>query len=167
MEVKNIQVLSIYSNYVHVIYHMYGDKYIVEDKILSFDETVIYFSNLVKPFGILRCEILDGIWDETLNNGKGDFKYKFNKLINLSKSKEISFRNKLILKDLGYSGNLSDLSKIIDWIRVNYKFNIWIEHGHNMTHDVTTSLGCHRGSFSSYKDAQLKGIEIFCKYGKN
>lgn len=161
--IKNIQVLSLYSNYIHVIYKMKDKMYIVEDNLLTFDETINYFSNLVKPFGLLRCEILDGIWDEILNNGKGDFKYKFNKIIDLSKSKQISYNNKITLKKLGYTGNF-DLSKVIDWIRKEYNFNIWIEHGHNLTHDVTTKLGCHRGSFSSYEDAQLKGIEIFCNY---
>jgi hypothetical protein len=77
-----------------------------------------------------------------------------------------------ILLSIGYSGNFS-LSDIIDWIRINKGFNIWVEHGFTrkdkvkkfkfMTHDITTSLGCHRGSYDKYEDAQLEGIKIFIR----
>lgn len=75
-------------------------------------------------------------------------------------------KNKLI--EIGYTGDFT-LSNIIDWIRINKKFNIWIEHGHSKnhiaTHDVTTKFGCHRGSYKKYEDAQMKGIEIFIEFG--
>ncbi len=69
-----------------------------------------------------------------------------------------------LITDIGYDGDES-LSAIIDWIRVNHKFNIWIEHGllnkKGKTHDVTTDLGCHRGNYANYELAQAVGIMKF------
>jgi len=67
------------------------------------------------------------------------------------------------LEDIGYTEDFN-LSNIIDWIRNTKHFNIWVEHGSVKkikTHDVTTDLGCHRGSYKSYEEAQLEGIKIF------
>jgi hypothetical protein len=69
------------------------------------------------------------------------------------------------LIELGYRGDIISLSRIIDWIRIEKKFNIWVEHGNKKSHDVTTDLGCHRGSFGTYEDAQVEGIKIFLKHG--
>ena len=77
------------------------------------------------------------------------------------------------LKNIGYSGD-ENLSLIIDWIRENKNFYIWIEHGivkkdGSKTHDLTISAengfgGCMRGSYLKYTDAQKRGIEIFIEY---
>lgn len=73
------------------------------------------------------------------------------------------------LKKIGYTGD-DNLSLMIDWIREDKNFYIWIEHGSSKlgikTHDLTISSeygfgGCLRGSYIEYADAQKKGIEIF------
>jgi hypothetical protein len=79
------------------------------------------------------------------------------------------------LREIGYDGDFN-LSLIIDWIRINKKFYIWVEHGTKrkdgtLTHDLTISdgkeySGCLRGSYLEYNDAQKKGIELFIKYIK-
>ena len=75
--------------------------------------------------------------------------------------------NKELLSKLvaiGYAGNFT-LNNIIDWIRNTKNFDIWIEHGSTnkdeTTHDVTTSLGCHRGSYKKYRQAQIEAIKIY------
>ena len=79
-------------------------------------------------------------------------------------------KNTLI--EVGYDGDFS-LSNVIDWIRINKHFNIWIEHGHTpkktriIAHDVVTKFGCHRGMHETYEIAQIKGIEIFLKLELN
>lgn len=74
------------------------------------------------------------------------------------------------LSELGYDGDES-LSLIIDWIRVKYNFNIWIEHGtlskRGVTHDLTTNFGCHRGGYQHYELAQTAGILKFFYYLEN
>lgn len=74
------------------------------------------------------------------------------------------------LNELGYDGGES-LSLMIDWIRVKYKFNIWIEHGvlskRGTTHDLTTNFGSHRGGYQSYELAQAAGILKFLFYLEN
>jgi hypothetical protein len=77
------------------------------------------------------------------------------------------------LKQFGYNGEFN-LSLIIDWIRINKNFYIWVEHGvikkdGTRTHDLTVSgdgrfSGCLRGSYLRYEDAQKRGIEIFIDY---
>jgi hypothetical protein len=77
------------------------------------------------------------------------------------------------LNQIGYTGDFN-LSLIIDWIRSNKNFYIWIEHGvvkkdGSRTHDLTISGdngfgGCMRGSYIKYEDAQKRGIEIFIDY---
>lgn len=74
------------------------------------------------------------------------------------------------LRDIGYDGEES-LSLMIDWIRIKYGFNIWIEHGvlskKGNTHDLTTSFGCHRGGYQRYELAQVAGILKFFFYLDN
>ena len=77
------------------------------------------------------------------------------------------------LKKIGYTGD-DNLSLMIDWIRENKNFYIWIEHGvlkrgGTKTHDLTISGGggfggCLRGSYLKYTDAQKKGLEIFINF---
>lgn len=79
------------------------------------------------------------------------------------------------LKKIGYTGD-DNPSLIIDWIRDNKFFYIWIEHGvirkdGTRTHDLTISGdggfgGCLRGSYIKYTDAQKRGIEIFIDFYK-
>lgn len=78
------------------------------------------------------------------------------------------------LKKIGYTGD-DNTSLIIDWIRDNKNFYIWIEHGvmkkDGRTHDLTISGddgfgGCLRGSYTKYTDAQKRGIEIFIDFHK-
>lgn len=77
----------------------------------------------------------------------------------------------LKLGELGYAGDKESLSEMIDWIRRNHDFNIWIEHGvrkgKTFTHDVTTNFGCHRGSYTKYELAQFSGIKIFLNNNNN
>lgn len=72
------------------------------------------------------------------------------------------------IKEIGYTGE-DNLSLIIDWIRNTHKFYIWIEHGTrkkdgSVTHDVTISGGCMRGSHNKYESAQIEGISLFIKH---
>lgn len=72
------------------------------------------------------------------------------------------------LISLGYKGKLINYSEIIEWVRNVQKVNIWIEHGHTgkkdkIRHDITISgLGCLRGGYITYEEAQKSAIEIFC-----
>jgi len=74
-----------------------------------------------------------------------------------------------LLISLGYKGKLVDYTEIIDWIRNVQKVNIWIEHGHTgkvdkiIRHDVTIGgIGCLRGGYMTYEEAQKHAIEIYC-----
>jgi hypothetical protein len=76
------------------------------------------------------------------------------------------------IKKIGYDGDYN-LSLVIDWIREEKKFFIWVEHGsknkNGFTHDLTISDGKgHGGSYrtfcNKYSDAQIKGIEMFVSY---
>lgn len=71
------------------------------------------------------------------------------------------------LNELGYVGE-NNLSLIIDWIRIKYDFNIYVEHGtltkKGKTFDLTTDFGCHRGNYTSYTKTQEAGILKFLSY---
>ena len=75
-----------------------------------------------------------------------------------------------LLVSLGYSGVLVDYTEIIDWIRNVQKVNIWIEHGHTgkvdkiTRHDITIKgMGCLRGGYMSYEEAQKSAVIIWCE----
>lgn len=148
---------------------MSDDKTCVVNGVqLSVNEVIEMFKKTINPMKVLRCDLLDGILDQTLCNGNDDYKYAFSKSLNISDNKlSLAYEDKKYLKSLGYVGDFL-FSDVIEWIRVHEKFDIWIEHGSfkkdSMTHDVTTILGCHRGSYEKYEEAQLFGIKIFIKY---
>lgn len=155
-------VLVILSNYKKIEIEMCNDKTcIIENNKVSIDYAINYANKLVSPSKILRADIFNLIEKEV--NGKIQNVYVFLKSLKLYNKIELTFENKKFIKNLGYTDNDFSLSNVIKWIRDNKKFNIWVEHGCNNTHDITTSKGCHRGAFKTYEEAQLEGIQIFIK----
>ena len=92
---------------------------LVDGVTISTDDTIENFRKKVYPFEVLRVQILIGVWNEKLDNGKGGYTYEFGKRL------DIKFDYKTYRKELSY---LDDRHKNLKKIASEKLFELVIKY---------------------------------------